>query len=102
MTRVAPESGTWARSTRSSEGDEVSVGAGVCLAGSGSEDDPLVVGAFHFLGLARPFKVLQAEVHRRADAGQLYVVHEDDAALLQQPSRVDQVQEHALEAVVAI
>lgn len=49
-----------------------------------------------------PAEVRQAELEGAPDAGKLRVVDEHDPALLQQPPRVDQVEEHALEPVVAV
>jgi len=49
-----------------------------------------------------PAQVSDEEVARTPDGRKLRVVDEDDAALFQQPTRVEEIDEHALEAVVAV
>ena len=65
------------------------------------ENDPLVDTFLAFL-LRDPAEVRAAEVDRAPNAGELHVVHEDVAALLEEPTRVDEVEEHPLEPVIAI
>src|SRR2546421_7932653 len=49
-----------------------------------------------------PAEIRDAEVDRLSHRGQLHIVDEDDAALLDEASRVDQVEEHPFEAMRAV
>src|SRR5438105_7960377 len=66
-----------------------------------AEDDPLVLVLAAFV-LDCPAKVGDAELRRLPNRWQLHVVHEDDRAGAQQLAAVDEVEEDALEAVVAV
>ena len=52
--------------------------------------------------LASPAQVRDAEIDRASYAGELRVIDKDDAAHFEEPTRVDEVEEHPFEAVVAI
>jgi hypothetical protein len=62
----------------------------------------VVVCALGALVLDCPAEVRYAERHRSPDGRELCVVDEDDSLLLQEPARVDEVEEHAFEPVVAV
>jgi hypothetical protein len=68
---------------------------------AGAQDDPLVLPFLAFV-LDRPAEVDDAEADGVTNGRELMIVDEDDPALPEQPPRVEQVEEHALEAVVAV
>jgi hypothetical protein len=58
--------------------------------------------AFGALVFERPAEVRDAEADRAPNGGELMVIHEDDAAVSEQPAGVAEVEEDALEAVIPV
>ena len=95
------ESGLLLSTAASSEVDEVSKVPGV-VRRCGADHDPMVIVLAWRLFLHMPIEVGQEERNGAPDPGKVVVIENDDAAPAQQASKVEEIQEHAVEAMVPI
>jgi hypothetical protein len=68
---------------------------------AGPQHDPLVLVLAPF-GLERPLEVREAEADGAVHRGQLSVVGEDDPARAHEPPGIDEIEEDAFEAMIAV